>query len=287
MEMVNAAFSALLLRGGGGVPCSAFAFCQSHQFKKGSAWETWTGKAGEAPRSCLHRVWLMWLVPRVCSTHLPCFPRVQCVSAVQQRVLCDLGVWGCVLCVSSVVCTWAMHQGFVSHTYSSARSSTLGCHCTPPQLPSSLLQPCPAGLLSWPAAAVWRWRALLGCQPVWLLCNRTLPAVLLVFQGWKGFLCPIPPPSTALGELKPCRGWPEWVSGTAGMADCSHASTPMAAGEMLRVQEHVQLGWDRTVASWAKSSALSSSGRHICKKPKSKARLLIVRDVSHCNSLGL
>lgn len=72
----------------------------------------------------------------------------------------------------------------------------------------------------------------------------------------------------------------------AGMAHCSHGGTSTAAGETLRGQEHLQLGWDRTVAPGAKLSALPPQGSTSAKKPKSKARLLIVIDISHSNNLG-
>lgn len=118
----------------------------------------------------------MWLVPHVCSTHVLCFPRGQCVSAVQQRGLCVLGVEGAVFCVSSVVCTRGVHKGFVSHTYSmsglySARSSTPGCPCIPP---IAALQPAPA----LPSMGV----VMASCSCLGMKCPAGVPASLAAVQ---------------------------------------------------------------------------------------------------------
>lgn len=133
--MVNAAFPAVLPRGG--VLSSAFADCQCQQCRKEEAGKPEQAKQEEPPEPASSQAGRCGWYP--CLLHSPallCLPCEQCGSAVQQGV-CVSGEQGCVFCVSSVVCTWAMHEGFVSHTCStcgwcSARSSTPGCHCTPP-----------------------------------------------------------------------------------------------------------------------------------------------------------
>lgn len=137
---------------------------------------------------------------------------------------------------------------------------------SPSQLPSSLLS---MGVVR-PGCSCLGMKCPVGV-PASLAAVQQEPACSLadVFQGWKGFVCP---PLTAQpcflkgggGVTLPLHTSAGFcyrqttvlkVQAQAGKVDCSHA-----AGEMLRVQEHVQVWWGRSVAPGNKPSAFCPHG---------------------------
>ena len=181
--------------------------------------------AGPVSRVCHQR----GLYPKCAAPTHSVFHLCGAGSAVHCWALSPVGilhVQGGVFCVSSVACTRGMHKWLVSRERFVWRTKKIPW--VPQRFPlgscpwarADRWHPppsCPTRALSGPAAAVWGRSALLGCQPVWLLCNRSLPAApLACFQGWKGFVCPTPPRPPALL----CKSWSP-VKGGSGVTSAS------------------------------------------------------------------
>lgn len=114
-------------------------------------------------------------------------------------------------CVSSMVCTWGMHEGFVPHTQHVVLCAVQeqqpyvplhSPHSCPPACSNTAQHGCSHGQLQLSGDEVPCWGASQsGC------CATGF--CLLIFQGWKCFLCPPHSTALALCELQPCQEWPD------------------------------------------------------------------------------